>query len=458
MINKLYKQALQSGNVYSLIGNLSFAVFSFITFLIMVRVLDKHVYGQWILFVTIASLVDMLRLGLTGTAVIRQIAQSNSNDEKRYIGSSYQLSFVSTVFIACLFFLSYIAINTYNTDFQPLIILKYYPVLALVNLPFHQASIVLQGKVNFKRFMLLKTVNGLLVFLTINYYLFNSEKTSLKGLIIAYILAFFLTSVLSSLLNWDGIRVFRYGAKNIRKKILQFGKYSTASYIGSNLLRSSDTILLSLATFMGPTAIAIYAIPLKFIELVEIPLRSFTSTAFPRLSKSLQEGKKEFSGMIIKYVTYTTVILIPIVIILIAFPEFFLNLIGGKEYLNEIELQIRILYVVSIYILILPIDRYSGVALFAMDRPDLNFYKILFMLVANVLFDLIAIYLFQSLFLVAVATVAFTCVGVLFGWILLFRTNNMELSPKKINLDKYIFFLKRWRFLLKKYSVKTFLK
>jgi O-antigen/teichoic acid export membrane protein len=458
MINKLYKQALKSGNVYALAGNLIFAVFSFVTFLIMVRVLEKHVYGQWIIFITIASLVDMFRLGLTGTAVIRQIAQSNPEQEKHFIGSSYQLSLVSTLFIAVLFLILFLVINLYNPDSQLLIILKYYPILALVNLPFHQASIVTQGKVNFKRFMILKMINGLLVFLAVNFYLFYNKNISLNGLIIAYIIAFFLSSMLPSMLNWDGIRFFNQGAKNIRKEILKFGKFSTASYIGSNLLRGSDTILLSLASFMGPAAIAIYAIPLKFIELVEIPLRSFTSTAFPRLSKSLQKDKKDFSDMTIKYIAYTTILLIPVVLVLVIFPEFFLKLIGGKEYINEINLQVRILYVVSIYILILPIDRYSGVALFAINRPELNFYKILFMLIANVIFDIIAIYLFHSLFFVAIATVAFTCIGVLFGWILLFRTNNMVLSPKTINLDKHIFFLKRWRFLIKKYSVKTFLK
>ena len=51
---------------------------------------------------------------------------------------------------------------------------------------------------------------------------------------------------------------------------MKFGKYSTASLIGSNLLRSSDTFILSLSPIFGATGIAIYSIPMKFVELIEI--------------------------------------------------------------------------------------------------------------------------------------------------------------------------------------------
>lgn len=49
--------------------------------------------------------------------------------------------------------------------------------------------------------------------------------------------------------------------------------------VGANLLRSSDTFLIG--AFLGGEAVAIFNIPLKLFELVEIPLRSFAATALP---------------------------------------------------------------------------------------------------------------------------------------------------------------------------------
>ncbi|NER04070.1 MAG: hypothetical protein F6K17_16350, partial [Okeania sp. SIO3C4] len=90
--------------------------------------------------------------------------------------------------------------------------------------------------------------------------------------------------------------------------------------------------------------------------------------------------------------------------------------IGGEQYADSIALQKNILMIISLYIFLLPFDRYSGMALFALNRPGQNFYKIMIMLIANVLIDLVAVFHFQSLELVAVGTVVFTFVGIAIGW------------------------------------------
>lgn len=421
MIKKLFKQFSLSGNLHSLAGNISFAISGLCTFLILVRILDKALFGQWVLFVTMVSLLDMLRLGLTGTAAVRLMARSGKKNSRSVGASSYVLSLLATITISILFLGTYAFLNNkMSAESYYLPVLLFYPALAIANLPLNQAITIAQGNLNFKRIMILRIINGTLTLLCLALYALSFEPT-IQGLIISYLSANLITSLITLLAGWDKMKhVFR-ASKTIMIGILQFGKYSTASYVGSSLLRSSDTIILSIAPFLGAEAIAVYAIPLKFVEAVEIPLRSFSATAFPRLSKALKTGQSYFGQMLFSYIAWSTLILFPVVFLLLAFPFFFLQLVGGAEYAEFLSVQTNILYLICLYILLLPLDRYSGVALFALDKPKYNFYKILIMLIANVIFDIIAVFIFKSLVLVALATLVFTVIGISTGWYMLFR-------------------------------------
>lgn len=453
MFKKLIEQFISSGNLYSLLGNIIFAMFSFTTFLIMVRLLDKAMFGQWVLFVTMASLLDMLRLGLSGTAAIRLISISAKNDGVQKIGaSSYALGFATTLAISLLFLAGYYFLNNIFPQSYYLVVLLFYPLLALANLPFNQANVLAQGQINFKRVMLLRVINGALTLILIVVYILVAE-TTLQGIIIVYIIANFLASGVAVVAGWDQLKYIGKADKNIIKSIFQFGKYSTASSVGSSLLRSSDTIILSLASFLGAEAIAIYSIPIKFVEVVEIPLRSFSATAFPRFSKALNSGKGYFKAMLFNYTFGSTIILIPIVIVLLMFPAFFLQLIGGVRYIDSLPTQISILQIICFYILLLPLDRYSGVALFAINKPKLNFHKIFVMLIANIIFDCLAVFVFHSLVYVAFATLIFTILGILLGWYMLSVETKVTMRNYPVyftdRMSNYLYFIKSWLLLEK---------
>jgi O-antigen/teichoic acid export membrane protein len=427
MVKRLLNQTKGSGNIYSLAGNIVYAMFGLATFLMTVRLLSKELFGQWVLFITMAAMFDMLRLGLTGTAAIRLISTSDAEDCKKAIGTSYMLGIYSTLIISALFIVIYFVLREVAPGSYYVPVFLYYPVLAIINLPFQQANIVAQGHIDFRKVLVLRVVNGASI-LVLLLGVISFFRISLPMLIASYITANLITSLVAIIKGWDGLKWLRYSDNESGKKILQFGKYSTASYIGSNLLRSSDTIIMSLIPIFGIKAIAVFSIPLKFIEVVEVPLRSFSATAYPRLSKALNTGKNEFSEMLNQYTFWTTILLVPVVIVLAIFPGFFLNLVGGHIYADSIEVQKSILRLICIYILILPVDRYSGVALFAVDKPEYNFYKILTMLVANIIGDLIALLVFKSIVFVFLATLIFTFGGILIGWVVLYRMYGIKMS------------------------------
>lgn len=421
ILRTIQNRLQQSDNFYALAGNVLYAGFSMLTFLLMVRLLDKDIYGRWVIYITAASLLDMLRLGLTGTAAIRLISTQDGLARRRSIAASYHLSMGTSLILGILFWsLGCIwAGSLAGSYYGP--VLWYYPLLALANLPFQQATMVCQGAVAFRRLLILRGLNGVLTFAGMLAYILWTPDPTIFGIIWVHLGMNLVSSVLAFAKNWDGWRTFGLWHPPTLRSILHFGKYSTASYVGSNLLRSSDTVIMSLSTAMGAEAIAIYAIPLKFVELIEIPLRSFTMTAFPKLSRALQQNKQAFNQMLSENLVTTAGLLIPILFVLTFFSSPLLILIGGPEYADSRELQQTLVFIITGYILLLPFDRYSGVALFALNKPQLNFWKIWIMLGANIAFDAIAVFVYQSLPLVAVATLLFTLLGIGLGWYYILR-------------------------------------
>lgn len=439
-MNRLRNLVKRSNNIHSLIGNVVFAAFSMLLFLLMVRLLSKDMYGRWIIFITTISLLDMLRLGLTGTGAIRAISTSTGNDQYRNISASYKLSIYTTLAISAIFVPIYFIFKSHFVDSYYFPVLLFYPLLAFANLAHMQATTYSQGLINFKRVMIIRSLVGVLNCLFIAGYIWFFDET-LTGIIITYSLSDIAVSLLVIFLKWDGHQHLKLKSKENILSLLHFGKYSTASFIGSNLLRSSDTIIISLSVIMGAPAVAIYTIPLKFVEMIEIPLRSFTATAFPKLSTAFQTGKSEFSKVMNMYLSYSVLMLIPVIIVIPVFSEYILRFFGGKNYADSIELQKQILYIISIYIIALPYDRYSGIALFAFNKPELNFYKVIIMLVINIIFDCIAVFIFHSLQMVAIGSVIFTFAGIFIGWYYITKFSNLTIHESikaVINTTSYI--------------------
>jgi O-antigen/teichoic acid export membrane protein len=70
---------------------------------------------------------------------------------------------------------------------------------------------------------------------------------SLSQLVIALIIVNAATSIISMILGWDGILFIKKASVETNKELLHFGKYTTFTLIGTNLLRSVDTLIISLS-------------------------------------------------------------------------------------------------------------------------------------------------------------------------------------------------------------------
>lgn len=429
ILNKIIKE----DNFLSLAGNVIIALLGIGGFALLARSLSLDVFGEWVLFITGGSFVEMFRFGITNTGLIRFLSGADENSRDKLIGSNALIGLGATILIAVILVFCYVIFNKTITNSGYHLFFKWYPILAFLNLPWNNALVVLQADRNYGKILIVKSLNSGLFFATILVNFFYLEM-SLNDLVIALLIINALTSFLTIILGWDGTKLITKATSQTNKTLLDFGKYTTFTLIGSNLLRSADTIILSLSP-LGNEAVALYSIPLKLTELQQIPLRSFVATAFPKMSKASVKGKiNEVKELFYSYSGALTYLFILMSGFTFVFAEFLVLILSGEQYLKVDPVTgfnvVNIVRVFSIYGLLLPIDRMTGIALDSINKPNINAIKVFVMVVANVIGDFIAIFVFQSLLLVAVASIIFTLVGIWLG--MYFLNKELSLSYKEI--------------------------
>lgn len=430
---KILKKIVREDNFLSLTGNVVIAILGIGGFALLARSLPLEVFGEWVLFIAAGSFVEMFRFGITNTGLIRYLSGATDDTRVKLIGSNALISLGATIAVAViliickLLFPESIRGSGYNMFFT------WYPLLAFLNLPWNIALVVLQADRKYVQILVLKAINSGLFFLIILLH-FLVFDLSLIHLILALIIVNAITSIISVVLGWDGVLLINKASKETNKTLLHFGKYTTFTLIGTNLLRSVDTLIISLSP-LGSAAVALYSIPLKLTELQQIPLRSFVATAFPKMSKaSLQNQIDEVKSLFYTYSGALTYLFIAISIFTFVFAEFFVIIISGNQYLETDPATgfnvVDIVRVFSIYGLLLPIDRMTGVGLDSINKPKINAIKVFVMVIANLIGDLVAIFIFKSLLLVAIASIFFTIIGIWMG--IYFFDKELSISFKEI--------------------------
>ena len=429
ILNRTLRKILREDNFLSLAGNVIIAILGIVGFAILARTFSLDIFGEWVLFITAGSFVEMFRFGITNTGLIRYLSGAEEEQRVKYIGSNAIISLCVTVLIALILIICNIVFQDSIKHSGYFLFFTWYPILAFLNLPWNNALVVLQADSSFGKILALKSINSVSFFIVLvcNYFYF---EMTLSELILALLAINAMTSVFTMVVGWDGLNHVRRASVATNKKLLDFGKYTTFTLIGTNLLRSADTLIISLSP-LGSEAVALYSIPLKLTELQQIPLRSFVATAFPKMSKASIRGKvSEVKNLFYTYSGAISYLFVLLSLFTFIFADLFVLLLAGDKFLqNELVTGFNaadIVRVFSLYGLLLPIDRMTGIALDSINKPNINALKVLLMVVANVIGDLIAIFIFKSLILVAVSSIIFTVLGIWLGMHFLSREFSMQ--------------------------------
>lgn len=408
-MKKLLGNFIKNKHTLSLAGNITNAILGFGSIALVARLLTKEDMGAWFMFMTAYIFADLLRAGIIHTSLIRFAASSENDQFKVVSGSGWLISIITTLIISILTLITDIFFGHLVTNEGFGLFLTWYWLAAITTLPFNYAAWLLQAKSSFEKVLYIRLLNQL-SFITCILLALITERSSVDIVLGSFIISGLLPSSLSLWAGWSMISTVKFATKKMMKDLFNFGKFSMGTLMGSNLLRSSDTLIIGF--MLSAKDLASYSIPLKLIEVIEILLRSFAASAMPVLSKFKSvEQKAELKTAFYRYTGLLSLLILPIIAASILFADSLVVLLGGEQYAESAY----ILRILAVYAAFLPLDRFSGITLDIIGKPYLNFLKVILMLIVNVTGDIIAITYFGNIGSIAAVSILTFLTGVIFG-------------------------------------------
>lgn len=402
---------IKSKSFSSLIGNGLGALLGVVTFALLARILHKEIFGPYLVFLAIYGIFETLRIGMVMNSLVRGLAQCKTeSEEHEVIGSTLYITLALTFIYMAIIALLYYVFKYFQIFPEYLFFFKWFMLIALVSAPNNYATWYLNARLKIVSMSLIRILNQLIFIGFILFYV--KQEGSIYSVITGYAISHIAVSLLALVMGWSGIQhLFSYTKKHMLE-VFHFGKFSMGTLIGSNLLRSSDTFIIG-STFLGSAGVALFNVPSRILEIIEMPLRSFAVTALPQFAKlyannALNELRNEFerkAGLVF-------FLLLPISIGCFVFADWIVLIIGGKGYAESAVL----LRFFASYMAILPLDKFAGVMLDTINKPNLNFYKVMIQLAVNITGDYLGILIFGNLQSVAFVSTATFLAGVLFGY------------------------------------------
>ena len=380
------------------------AVLGFVGFALVARALTPQAFGTWVLYLTVATFADMLRSGLAQSALVQQASGQGRAEADRVVGAAWSVGLGVTAGVAGLGALVGSVVG------EVWVVL---PVLLVAGLPHTVAAWEAQARERFGRVLALRLALSVLF---VGAVVAMEEGLTLGALAWAHAAAHGAVSLGALALGWARPETVRQTRRADVARLLRFGRFSAATTVGANLLRSADALILG--TVLGPAAVALYGVPQKLVEAAEVPIRGLAGAAFPAMARSARASDgAALAARLRRDVATLTLVLLPAAALGWVFATEATTLLGGGAY-AEAAAPFRWFL---LYALLLPLDRFLGLALDALGRPHLNTVKVGAMLAANLGGDAVALALGFGVSGVAAVTVGMTAVGVVVGGVLVAR-------------------------------------
>lgn len=401
---------LVNKHTISLATSAAMPVIGMLVISLMAHNLSKVEFGNYLFLLITILLADTFRNGFVQTPLIKYYAGANKKRAAEVAGSAWYVGFIQALIFVAIDGIIYLVYRSKSPDAETTI--QWFGIIYITTLPAAIASYILQAEEKFGRMLVLQLINQG-TFLILILALIFAHKLSFQTAVYAYFLGSAVTSVLTIFNGWSKIRTIKHRSKTAVSQLAKFGKFSVGTSISSYLLRSSDAFIIKF--MFNPALLTVYYIPQRLMEVFEIPMRAGVATAMPELSAAVHKDKPEEVVSIMKrYAGMLTVALIPIALISFLLGEFVIELLFGKQYRDTEAVNIFRLFMC--YVMLMPIDRFFGITLDIIGKPHLNMLKVIVMLIVNIIGDFIGIWIFHSLYAVAIASLFTFFAGAIFGY------------------------------------------
>lgn len=351
------------------------AALRLLTFVLLVRWLDSDVFGQWVLFQTCYTLFDTIRTGFQ-SAFVNSASGTTGIIFRRWAGAAWQIAICITLVADVLLWGGTHLATAFGYGIGAEPFLGWFCLLSLLTIPNTLSGWALYAQARFRAMQSIGLSIQLIFLALITVAWFRNQLT-VDVLYYSFMAAngLFATWAIGS--GWCHWRAIPTPAPAERRQLWQFGRYSIGTLVLSGLLRSSDTLFLS--AWLGPAAVVAYHVPQRLVEMLEMPIRTTIMTAIPRMASVYASGPANLAPWFQTMAGRLWIIMLPVSVGCFVLAEPLVVLLGGAGYENSAVL----LRIFMVYMAFMPLERYAGVALDAVHRPQLNTLKMLFMLLIN---------------------------------------------------------------------------
>ena len=166
-------KALKNANFLSLVSNMGIAVFGFLRFILLFRTLAPNIFGEWVLYIAAGNFIEMLRFGITRTAIIRFLSGAKGEMRERFLGSNWVIGLSATIILAFLIWAIYWLFPESIKSSGYSLFFIWYPILSFVNLPFNNALSVMHADQRFDQILYIRIFNvgAFVLFLLLNLFI-----------------------------------------------------------------------------------------------------------------------------------------------------------------------------------------------------------------------------------------------------------------------------------------------
>jgi O-antigen/teichoic acid export membrane protein len=414
---------LRNKHFLALSGNMVISVLSVVMMSLLYRALSKSDVGTWFFFLSFTGLAEAIRNGFLSTATIKFFAGTDREKGETVLGSVWTLATLLTLLFFTANGIAWLFLSHFSNP-QMLLVVKWFGITLLSSLPYTITFWILIAKEDYEKILWLRLVNNGSMVVIISTLILLHEM-SLENQLILNFATNILTSIVCIAFRLTHITSIMKRKMETIISIAHFGKYSLATNLSSNLLSSSDTFIITY--LLGPAALAIYNLPKRLMEIIEIPLRSFIGTGMSSMAAAMNNNRKdEVLHIFKKYAGMLTFAFIPIVVGGILFADVAINILGGEKYMGTEAANIFRMFL--FFSFLFPIDRFNGVTLDILNMPKVNFHKVIVMLIVNVIADFLGVYIFKNMYGMAIASPFVLMTGILIGHLALKKELNYTIK------------------------------
>jgi len=358
----------------------------FVGFMILVRVFSPAEFGVWVLFISIIATVEMGRNGFLQNGMIKFLVNQDDTDERQTQMSALILNTALTFILTLLLWaVAPLLEKLLNAPGLGELLRIYTAVLPI--LVFHTHNLILlQAKLDFRAYFYAGIAKSLPFFLVIIVYYLLEQPVSLSQLAWIQNFTFLIAMAVSCFQVRETFKItWGWFDKQI-KQVFHFGKFVLGTNLVSMLTGSLDKFLLGI--LLSPVQVALANAAGRVVNMIEVPVNSVASIAYPKASAAHDGGRqKEVADIYHSTVGMMLSLTLPFFLICFGFAKHIILIIAGTDYLEAVPF----LRILALMCLLAPFDRQSGVILDAIGKPSLNMLMVMGTLFYSVAFTWIFI-------------------------------------------------------------------